>query len=386
MSINKTTSCEESTIKVLAWPKQKNCKNNPYNYILYTAMPDGVEVNEFHPRKMRVADEAIFHIHWPDMLLRSRRWWRIVWRFIRLQKAINKIQGHGGKVVWTVHNLKPHLMRFPSLCDLFMRRFISCVDGLIFLTENSRNDFLILYPEFEYICYRIIPHAHYRSYYPINASCVNPFQTETFNRVDLSDTNVPASTDREDHGVKDKALSVTKGESLILMFGKIRAHKGLNDLLTAKKKLNLSELHLLIAGNPGDNGVDKLTAEALKQDPHCHTFFKHIDNDEVSGYFDVSDAVILPYTDILNSGTAILALSFGVPIIAPAIGSLISLNKSFGDDWVFLYDRPLRAETLERAMIWVRKKRNSLPDLSELEPEKVSSQTLAFYRDLLNQD
>lgn len=422
MGINKTTLCEvntilceENTIKVLAWPKDKNSKNNPYNFILYSAMPERVQVTEFHPRKMKISSEDIFHIHWPDMLLRSRRWWRIVWRFIRLLKTIKRFQSRGGKVVWTVHNLKPHLTRFPSLSDMLMRKFLHRVDGLIFLTESSRNEFLVLYPEFEHIRYRIIPHAHYRSYYPhfvqgdiitgenvkgenvqddVRRDTVKgkSLETNPINIDGLSslsghhNTAATGQLIRKNSRVNREQLGITDGEPLILMFGKIRAHKGLNDLLAAKKKLNHSKLHLLVAGNPGDDGIDKLTAETLKKDRHCHTFFEHVVNERVCDYFTVSDAVILPYTDILNSGTAILALSFGVPIIAPAMGSLISLNKTFSDEWVFLYDRPLTAKTLDKAMVWVKTPRDALPDLSGLEPETVSNRTLAFYSDLLNCD
>ncbi|GAA6167413.1 glycosyltransferase [Sessilibacter corallicola] len=353
----------KNTVKVLAWPKERNCKNNPYNQILYGAMPDGVTVNEFHPRKMLVGDESIFHIHWPDMILRNKRWWRIIWRFLRLQKAIKKVQKSGGKVVWTVHNLKPHQAFFPSLSDLLMRRFIDNIDGLIFLTESSRNEFLILYPEFEDIAFRIIPHAHYQSYYPL----VNDGDCDKAKAV---------ATDRQKLGLQDS-------DCLLLMFGKIRAHKGLSDLLAAKNTLNNPNLHLMIAGSTGGYHVDNSTFDSLEHDPQCHTVFEHIADEDVSAYFAAADAVILPYTDILNSGTAILALSFGVPIIAPALGSLVSLNKLFGDEWVFLYERPLSSETLDQALTWLKGRTVSEPDLSELAPELVANQTLSFYQELL---
>src|SRR5262249_1289312 len=38
-----------------------------------------------------------------------------------------------------------------------------------------------------------------------------------------------------------------------------------------------------------------------------------------------SDCVVLPYREILTSGAAVLALSFGKPVVAPARGALIDV-------------------------------------------------------------
>jgi len=48
-----------------------------------------------------------------------------------------------------------------------------------------------------------------------------------------------------------------------------------------------------------------------------------------------ADAVVLPFRDILTSGSAILALSHGRPVIAPALGCLPGTLPS---DATFLYD------------------------------------------------
>jgi beta-1,4-mannosyltransferase len=39
-------------------------------------------------------------------------------------------------------------------------------------------------------------------------------------------------------------------------------------------------------------------------------------------FLRAADAVVLPYRDVLTSGSAILAMTFGLPVVAPRIGCL----------------------------------------------------------------
>ena len=43
---------------------------------------------------------------------------------------------------------------------------------------------------------------------------------------------------------------------------------------------------------------------------------------QVEPYFMASDAVVIPYVDIFQSGVPFLAFSFGLPVIATDVGSL----------------------------------------------------------------
>ncbi len=61
---------------------------------------------------------------------------------------------------------------------------------------------------------------------------------------------------------------------------------------------------------------------------------------------NAADVVVLPFQDILTSGSALLAMSFRKPIITPHIGCLSELLDSKGS---FLYD-PSEEEELLKAM------------------------------------
>jgi glycosyltransferase involved in cell wall biosynthesis len=49
---------------------------------------------------------------------------------------------------------------------------------------------------------------------------------------------------------------------------------------------------------------------------------RFIPDDQVEPYFKASDAVVIPYVDIFQSGVPFLAFSFGLPVIATDVGSL----------------------------------------------------------------
>ena len=61
---------------------------------------------------------------------------------------------------------------------------------------------------------------------------------------------------------------------------------------------------------------------------------RHIADEEVFTYFRACDVVCLPFKKITTSGSVVLALSFGKPVITPRTGAQCELP----DDVGYLYD------------------------------------------------
>ncbi|WP_231727700.1 glycosyltransferase, partial [Haloferax profundi] len=82
---------------------------------------------------------------------------------------------------------------------------------------------------------------------------------------------------------------------------------------------------LIVAGNPMDNS-DIATIRALAADQqNVVTDFRYIPNEEVPIYFAACDFGVFPYRDIFSSGSVVLSLSFGCPVIAPNAGCIPSI-------------------------------------------------------------
>jgi len=316
---------------------------------------DCIVVDEWDARKMSTKSADILHLHWPDLILRDKRRWRLRIRFGRLLKAIRRLHARNGKLVWTVHNLLPHSVVHTDLAEKYLQKFVVHVDGLIFLSNDSRDQFLQLYPQARNTAFSIIPHMHYQYLYQ----------------------EMPRAMARAKFGISEQEL-------VLLVFGKIRPHKGIEKFLTVMEYYKGESCRLLLAGSPGKKGTSVEIQRYIVNHPKTVALLRHIDDEEIPGIFAASDVVVLPYKNILNSGTALLALSLGRPVIAPALGSLPELQQQVGENWLYLYKPELTEKSLGEALNWVKSRRidKGGPYLSEMAPEKVSALTKDFYNQL----
>ena len=63
-------------------------------------------------------------------------------------------------------------------------------------------------------------------------------------------------------------------------------------------------------------------------------------------------SAMLPYRQVTNSGSAVLALSARRPILGPRMGSLPEVQQLVGEDWVRLYEGSLSHTHLAEAIGW----------------------------------
>jgi glycosyltransferase involved in cell wall biosynthesis len=114
------------------------------------------------------------------------------------------------------------------------------------------------------------------------------------------------------------ALGVPQGAPTVGFVGQMRPYKGL-DVLFAAADIAAAELPglvLLLAGgtSPGDLAVIESSLPRHVDVVRQHSF---VADEELGLWLRASDAVVLPYRRVLNSGSAMLAASFGRPVIMP---------------------------------------------------------------------
>jgi glycosyltransferase involved in cell wall biosynthesis len=118
------------------------------------------------------------------------------------------------------------------------------------------------------------------------------------------------------------------GERTMLFFGRIGPYKGLEFLADAFQQVTRSndEYRLLIAGQPKE-GSEKYLEEILRTldagATRGRTISKieFVPDHDTELYFKAADVLVLPYTDVFQSGVLFLAYSFGLPVIATRVGS-----------------------------------------------------------------
>ncbi len=190
------------------------------------------------------------------------------------------------KIVWTLHNLIPHDKRQTPLKIFVQRRFARLVTFIRVLSPESveaASKGLRIYVQ----KIKSIPTGSYTGYYP-------------------NETNKTESRMK---------LGLPLQHKILLTLGSLKSYKGIPELMNAFKSVDAPETILLIAGKSYDsNYLDKIESELTE---NIRLIEKFIDPDQLQYYYNAADLVILPFIEIENSGSVVMAMGFKKPIVAP---------------------------------------------------------------------
>ena len=344
-------------MRILARPAFKDRHKNPYTWLLYSHIKDlGTDVEQDSPLRLLQNNYAIWHLHWPENGLNKENKVNAFARTQALLLQIDWARRRNVKIVWTVHNLGAHEQLHPKLEAWFWNAFIQRLDGYIALSkvamETAQERFFGLknLPGF------VIPHGHYRGEYP-------------------------------DHMTSQEArasLGIPPLSKVLLFCGQIRPYKNLLQLIHAFRQLPDLEGVLYIAGRPHPPAFIELLETEAALDPRVQLHPSFIPKDKVQVYLRAADLVILPYREILNSGSALLALSFDRPILVPRKGSLSELQAQVGEEWVRTYDGEITPLQIEEALEWaLSTSRSKQAPLEAFGWKELSQRTIDVYKTVM---
>ena len=216
------------------------------------------------------------------------------------------------RIVWTVHNLKSHEAKGGDPNDAAAHRaIIEQADAVICHCDYARDALVELYRPSQAARARIhvLAHGSYLRQYDVDA----------------------------DQAAARYNLGLPEGGTVFAFVGSIRGYKNVGELLDAF--MSVDALHpddrLLISGKPLPRKLGRQLEKLAAQDRRIVLQLERLPEEELSRTLRAADAVVLPFRDILTSGSAILALSHGRPVIAPAMGCLPGTLPA---DATFLYD------------------------------------------------
>ncbi|MBB1507798.1 hypothetical protein H5203_20315 [Pseudoalteromonas sp. SG41-1] len=262
----------KEVIKVRMWPLDLGSKSNSFislilvKKIIYS--PHNL-VNFFN------FNFNIFHMHWPETYLNIKNPLKRYTFTLLIIIYISFIKILGKKVVWTVHNLKPHENYNERISRIFYKVIASLCDSLIFMTNVSMEEFFCLYGINKK--FKIIPHPSY----PIP-------------KANTSNVQKPSG---------------------LLFFGLIRPYKNVEMLINAyiNSKLNI-KLNILGACN------DILLTKKLESyEDRINLSLRRYEDQELQCFLDNCSGVVIPYKDITNSGVLFRAMSAGAKLLLPDI-------------------------------------------------------------------
>ncbi len=223
----------------------------------------------------------------------ARRRQRFLDRFFA---ALQDYKARGGRLVYTVHNLGQHEGEGGAVEAAAVQRLLALADGVHVHAAYMGDEVRALLNRPEGFRLAVIPHGHYIDAYP--------------NTV----------TRAEARRALDSPLTVNHSPLTIFLFlGLIRPYKGLEELLPAFRSLDNPNAALLIAGRPRPSDYAARLAAQADDDLRVRWHAQFVPDDQVQLWMNAADAVVLPYRQITTSGAAMLAWSFGKPVVAPAL-------------------------------------------------------------------
>ncbi len=295
----------------------------------------------------------VLHLNWPHYMYLATDLAERVERATTLVSNLALARALGYKVVWTVHNLYPHESPHFQLDRLIRLALTHLCTAVIAHCDYARRLVQQHFHRTENVF--VIPHGHFIDAYPNTLS-------------------------RE---AARQGLGIDPDRFVYLFFGNVRPYKGLEQLLEIFAGLPDERATLLIAAKVYNAYGDQFVARARQADPRIivqpSRFFA---NAEFQQFFNAADVGLFPFVDVLTSGSTITALSFGLPVIVPAVGCLPELV----DDTVgIIYDQH-QPDALKQAMQTIQGRnvqqlsRAAYQRALSLDWQTIARQTVEAYR------
>lgn len=333
-----------------------NKSGNPYIDLLCTGLQEaGVTVDQFNRRHL-LDRYDIVHIHWPAALIRWKKAPQAVIDVIKVIALLALARRRGSRVVWTAHDLSAHEKRFPFVYSVYERLFLGQVDIIISLTYAGIEPLRKAFPRIHNKPICVVPHGHYRDIH-----------------------GQIAETPQESR----KALALPPDDAVLLVFGQLRRYKGIDSMIRTFALMKLPNTQLLITGESKDDEHTAELQQLVAQTPNTSLRVERVAEEMVPRLLNTASVVLAPYIEgsSLNSGAALLSLSFNRPVVVRDTAVMRELCSEFGDSWIHLATNGQEAEAIASSLTAAASLRGAQCNLDRIAWEEVIRLTIAAYGD-----
>lgn len=309
-----------TSIKILAFPAFKNKNSNPYNYLMYSGIEaHDVKVSEFSFISCLGLDYDVIHIHWPELYLNSHYFVKALLNSALFLLCLSMAKILGKKIIWTVHNLKPHEIRYRRLNRVFWLLYIRLIDGIISLSHCNEDQFFHRFSWLQNLPSIAIHHGLYKGFY--------------------ADTVTKAQARQK--------LMIEANQRVNLFIGQVKPYKNIERLIEIFNSTpQLSENVLIIAGKFENDDYFQQIKAKTQGNNNILIHNRYIPEDDLQVYFRASDLCILPFNNIFNSGSVLLSVSFDTPVLVPDSDNFNEYAAMLNNDLIHTFEEQLRADDI----------------------------------------
>lgn len=295
-------------VRVIAFPRN----GSAYTHAFYDALKDKVEIvsGDWSGRWLwyNLRRDDVVHVHWPSFYYHVDGVLAVSWRFLRFALLFLLIKLRARAVFWTAHNLLPHKRCIIPILDVWGRVLMIRLANRIFIhgETEAEKTFTERFPSAaEKIV--TIPHGNWLGYY----------------------SEAPAKH------IARQRLSLPQDAFVFELFGYCQPYKNIHGLVQAFIRIAGADDYLLIAGQFSNDAYRADIERLAAGHPNIRIDSQFIPSASVPVYVAACDLICVPYQEILTSGTAMLALSYGRPVLSvdggflrdvipPSVGILIT--------------------------------------------------------------
>ena len=292
-----------------SWPGAESDHNRFLPILLGALEEEGVRVvslpdsRDIRPRGPAGPFDALL-LHWPD---------KVFWEAGGSAGAAARIAGllarlaarpRRTKLVWMVHDLRPHDTRwFKRLAwPPYAGALARMADGALTLSAGTRATVLQAYPA---LAGKPIGHIWHPAY-PGEA------------------------LDAAGRAAARAALGWGEEVRAFGYCGQLRPYKGVEDLIAAFRALPDPGARLLVAGMPRDGGIAATLTGLAGDDPRITLQLGNLSPTAFRAALGACDLVVAPFRHYLHSGSIVHALSAARPVLTPATPFALTLAAEIG--------------------------------------------------------
>lgn len=274
---------------------------NPFQSLLYRSFGDlgvaSAPVLNGHDFRMlpafsRLSSSVSVHFHWINWVIGNAKDRQSAASIARgFLGRVDRFRESGGKVAWTVHNVYPHDARFVEE-ELELQQGLADRADAVHLMAQSTVEAMEGMLSIDAQKTVMVPHPSYVGAYE--------------NFVSRQEAR--------------SVLGIAADEVVFVLFGALKTYKGLHETLDgfqAMRRRNVGDRYrLIVAGHPDTTeDVSKFVRRCLA-DPDVLIEPRRIPSGHAQYYLNAANIGLVPYTRSLNSGAALLYLSFGLSVLA----------------------------------------------------------------------
>jgi GT2 family glycosyltransferase len=323
-------------IRVLQSFPEPRPTTNPYLVMLRESLDASreVELETFSWRRALTGSYDVFHAHWPEILVNGRTRTRKLLRQLLFATLMLLLRTRGTAIVRTLHNVRlpEGISRRERLLLRWFERWTTLLIRLNAATEIKDRP------------YETILHGHYRDWF-----APYPHSPPVPGRIGY--------------------------------VGLIRRYKAVDTLICAFRKLPSKEISLSVGGRPSTLELANELIDLASADNRVSLRLDFLSDADLVSAVTASEVVVLPYSEMHNSGGVLAVLSLDRPVLVPDNQVNRMLAEEVGPGWVLRFGgRCVTAADLREALQGRTHMPNCSPDLSARTWSMTAQQHTAAYR------